>query len=289
MPSSTTCAPEGDPRDPAVPGLGRTCSWRRWGARLSWRATRVFSTLSVPRPGWMSRDGEGSGGRRRSTLPEGESCGVEYQIPIRWGAIRLPATASRGLARVPAHAVAVEAAPGLGSFAVRLAHQSLCLAGRFRRLPVGPVTPGASFDCPYESRFVPRRGVRRQGREGLGGSLARSCRSGITRHVGAGVWPPLPRPTVAPRGGGVHHLAREHPRGRCRWPATTRSIPGWASRSSPGSAPPSSIARLTADWPAREDPRLGRAGVRKRTSTTMAIPSAVILARWELPASVRKI
>lgn len=139
---------------------------------------RVFSTLSDSSPRVdVSRDGErvrvDVAGVMRS--PEGESCGVEYQIryEYRWGAIRLCQRF-----RFPGDGARVrrltllqwKLRPELGSFAVRPGAPAEASAwlGAFGVCQWGRFTPGASFDCPYESRFVPRYvACAEQGREGL--------------------------------------------------------------------------------------------------------------------------
>lgn len=106
---------------------------------------------------------------------EGESCGVEYHFvyEYRWGAIRLHQQfrfPKRGLRVNRLSLLRLLLRPNLGSFGVRPgapaetssdpAAFGVCQWGRF--------VPGASFDCAYESRFVPRYVVcADQGREGL--------------------------------------------------------------------------------------------------------------------------
>ncbi|MEW6752791.1 MAG: DUF6259 domain-containing protein [Candidatus Latescibacterota bacterium] len=107
--------------------------------------------------------------------PDGQTCGVEYgcRYDYHWGAIRLCQRL-----RFPPGGVRVSRLsllqgrlrPDLGAYGVRPgapaeaspdpAAFGVCQWGRLR--------PGASFDCPYESRFVPRYVVCADpGREGL--------------------------------------------------------------------------------------------------------------------------
>lgn len=137
-----------------------------------------FSTVADTQPRVEVRRTEGGAlvtvtGLLRS--PEGETCGVEYHFTYeyRWGSIRV-----RQQLRFPEGGARVSRLsllqwrlrPDLGSFGVRPgapaeaspdpAAFGVCQWGHFR--------PGASFDCPYESRFVPRYVVcANPGREGL--------------------------------------------------------------------------------------------------------------------------
>lgn len=106
---------------------------------------------------------------------EGHACGVEYRFTYeyRWGAIRV-----RQYLRFPSggirvrHLVVLQGLlrPDLGAYGVRPGASAeaspdpaafgVCQWGRLR--------PGTSFDCPYESRYVPRYLVCGDpGREGL--------------------------------------------------------------------------------------------------------------------------
>lgn len=139
---------------------------------------RSFSSLADAAPKIeVARAGEGvrveASGLLRSS--EGETCGVEYHVSYEyhWGAVRVRQRFRflREGVRVSRLALLQwKLRPELAAFGVRpgASAEASSWLGAFGVCQWGRFTPGASFDCPYESRFVPRYVVCADpGREGL--------------------------------------------------------------------------------------------------------------------------